>query len=251
MEASKPNNFLLLLNVFRLGLSKGIIQKDEITQWADDIIKKTNAPDYLFIELSLGNSANHLIEIIDEYVTPSNNPICYRVLLALVYHRCQIYDVEEVEKTATLVGSISPWDILTSFESNTIYMFEDYDMYYSPDMTQLQVELINFLDIYKEFTLENYEHWTDINVQVLELLKEEERQADIVNKSIRKSLAKKARKENLKQFVIKLTIFLIVALFVVVLVHKDGGNNTFPSYYFLLIYFLASMGYRWWRRKQK
>ncbi|MBW4890032.1 hypothetical protein KXQ82_09905 [Mucilaginibacter sp. HMF5004] len=249
METPKLNDFLLLLEVFHLGLSKGIIQKDEVIQWADDIITNTDEPDYLFIEISLGNNANHLIEIINEYVTPSNDPICYRVLLALIYHRYPIFNFEEAEKVATTVGNLSSWNTLTSFENNTIYVFEDYVMYYLPNENQLQEELINFLSLYEAFTLENHEQWADINLQVLELLKAEEIKVNRVNESNRKKWTRKARKENLKQFAIKLTVFLIVGLFVIVLVFKDGGNGNFPTYYFLLIYFIARMGYSWWRRK--
>lgn len=249
METTKPNDFLPLLEVFRLGLSKGIVQKNDVIQWADKIINDTDAPDYFFIELSLGNNANNLIEIIGQYVKPPYGPICYRVLLALIYHRHPIQNVTEVEKVAILVGSISSWDILTSFETDTIYMFDDYDIYYLPDLTQLQVELINFLSIYEAFTLENYEQWADINGKVLELVNEEAIKAEIVNRSIRKTWTKKARNEKLKRYIKGFAGIFIISLFVIVLANEDDGNSTFPVYYFLVIFFFARMAYSWWRRK--
>jgi hypothetical protein len=166
MSPVKPSDFSLLLEVFREGLVRGIMSKEEIIAWADAIIRQEDEPDYFFIELSLSNNVNGFVEVIDRYTKLVNAPICYRVLLALIYDRHLNDDPETIEATASLVGSLCSWDILSSFEENSIYMFDEYYIYHSTDLNQLYTELHAFLSIYKTFTLDNYERWEDINRQV-------------------------------------------------------------------------------------
>jgi len=251
MIAPKPENLQLLLEVYRLGLALGLVSREEIITWADDIIKTTYEPDYFFIELSLSHDINGLIEVLNKYVEQYKNPIYDRVILSLVYQRKPIYDVTQVENIAAFVGGLYSWGFLTNFENNTIFMFEDYYMYYSNDLTQLQVGLINFLAIYKEFTLENFRDWPGINEHVLELLKEEEIEVNIVNKSIRKARAKKEKKRKLKRTLIQICVIVLFLSFFVGLV-MSSNNNTFPlPYCFFLVYFIARGGYAWWKKRKK
>jgi|GEM_PF-1717526 len=252
--ASSPHvyYFPLLLDVYREGLKLGLISRDEIVAWADHIITNADEPDYFFIEVSLSHDVNGLIEVLNKYVKPTDNPICDRVLLSLVYQRQPVFDVDEVEKVATIVGSMSSFDRLTSFENNTIYMFDDYDIYYSPDLTQLQVELINFLNLYKSFTLENYMQWVDVNEQVLELLKEEEIQVNIVNESIRKAWAKKEKKRKLKLYLKKIgAIVLLLVFFSLMIALFDDGKTSHFTLYLIVFYCCLRLGYGWWKRRKK
>jgi hypothetical protein len=244
-------DFPLLLEVFRGGLKLGLISREEIVLWADYIITNADEPEYFFIEVSLSHNVNGLVEVINKYIKPTDDPICDRVLLGLVYHRQPIFDVEEVERVATMVGSMSSWNRLTSFENNAIYEFEDYYLYYAADLTQLQVELINFLDIYKAFTLENHEQWIDINEQVLELLKEEEIRVNIVNESLRKAWAKKEKKRKLK-FYLKKTgaIVLLLGFFSLMIALLDDGKTNHFTLYFFLSYFCIRLVYGWWKKRK-
>jgi hypothetical protein len=242
----------LLLNVYCEGLKLGLISKDEIVAWADQKIINADEADYFFIEVSLSHDVNSLIELLNKYVKPTNDPICDRVLLSLVYHRQPIHDVEEVESIATMVGSMSSWDRLTFFENDTIYMFEDYIIYYSADFIQLQIELINFLTIYKAFTLENYKQWVDINLQVLELLKEEEIQVNIVNESFRKAWAKKEKKRKLKLYLKKIgaIVLLLVFFSLIIALLNDGKTNSFTLYY-IGCYCIIRLVYQLWKGRKK
>lgn len=251
-QSPQIQDFPLLLEVFRGGLKLGLISREEIVLWADHIIANADELEYFFIEVSLSHDVNGLVEVLNKYVKSTDNPICDRVLLGLAYHRQPIYDVEEVENIAILLGSMSSWDRITSFENNTIYTFEDYYVYYSPDLTQLQVELIDFLAIYKAFTLENYKQWVDINLQVLELLKEEEIQVNIVNESFRKAWAKKEKKRKLKLYLKKIgAIVLLLVFFSLMIALFDDGKTNHFTLYFIVSYFCLRSGYGWWKRRKK
>lgn len=252
VRSPQVQDFPLLLEVFRGGLKLGLISREEIVLWADHIIANADELEYFFIEVSLSHDVNGLVEVLNKYVKPTDNPICDRVLWGLVYHRQPIYDIEKVENVATMIGSMSPWDRLTSFENGTIYTFDEYYLYYSPDLTQLQVELINFLDIYKAFTLENYQEWVNINLQVLELLKAEEIKVNIVNESLRKAWAKKEKKRNLVLYLKKIGVIVIVLLFFGIFysVFDSGSQNNFLLY-LILPYLLLRLAYGWWKRRKK
>lgn len=252
MSSSGVKNFTLLLEVYLKGLRLGLVSRDEIIAWADNIILQTDEPDYFFIEVSLCHDVNQLVEVLNKLVNPTDNPICDRVLLALIYHRQPIHDVEQAEKIATLVGRMSSWDRLTSFENNTIYEFDDYYVYYLPDVTQLQVELINFLAIYEAFMLENHEQWIDINEQVLELLKEEEIKVNIVNESIRAAWAKKEKKLKLNFYLKKIgAIVLLLGFFSLMIALLDDGKTNHFTLCFILTYFCLRLGYGWWKGRKK
>jgi hypothetical protein len=252
MLAPSIPSLSLLLEVFRDGLRLGIISKQEVIAWADNIISEYDDPDYLFIELSLSNDKSKLIDVLNEYVVTSNSPICARVLLGRIYeHLIAIDDISKVEDIAALVGKVDSIRItLTGFECNKIFVFGDYEMFYLPDTTQLQVELICFLNIYKPFTLENYDQWHEINSQVLAVLKEEEAKEDIINASIRKSFKQRERKRKLKNFligslsiIISIVVFLMIIMMVNIILPERSSyaphNNSWgTSTVVVFIYFL-------------
>ena len=252
MSSAKAEDFPLLLEVFRGGLARGLVSKDEIVAWADSIIAIEDEPDYFFIELSLSSDVNGLVEVLNKYVKPTKTPICERVILGLIYHRQPIFDIDEVEKIATLVGGLYSWDVLTSFENNTILNFEEYYPYYFPDLTQLQVELNSFLDLYKAFTLENFEQWGEINGQVLELLKAEEIEVNIVNESLRKAWAKKEKKIKLTRLLKKVFAIVGILCIVIILILSATHDSSLANeYYFALAFIVLRWGYRfWWKRKK-
>lgn len=172
MLSPKPEDFVLLLDVFREGLILNIIAAKDVTSWADDIIRNTDEPDYFFIEVSLNSDKNNLIEIISEYTAEINNPICVRVLLGLLYRKViSENSPSSIKKNARLLGSFTEFDSLTNFEINYLYKFDDFEQFYLTDTELLEVEIINFLKEYDQFTVDNYLDWAEINVEVENVLK--------------------------------------------------------------------------------
>jgi hypothetical protein len=207
MSPAKATDFPLLTEVFREGLRYGIISKKEVTAWADSIIAAEDEPDYFFIELSLAKDSNALSEILNKVVTVSENELVLRVLMAVVYHKLiDDNDVMSVIDAAELVGRATERKIPTQFESNNIYAFEDYEFYYLPDDTQLQVDIISFLSIYENFSLYNCDQWSEINKQVEETLIKEQAEVAVVNESFKKAHEKRVRIKKQRLYILMIAL---------------------------------------------
>jgi len=253
MATDQLSPYQLLLETFGLGVKTGVITPAKIIAWADEMIMAHDEPDYFFIELSLSGNKNEIIEVINRRVVPSDNPICTRVLLGCIYRRfTDDSDTLSGENAATMVGELQNYDTLTGYEVDQIYEFYDYDFYYLPDITKLQVELINFLSLYEAFTLENYKQWVDVNLQVLELLKEEEIQVNIVNESFRKEWAKKEKKRKLKFYLKNIGVAVLLLLFfsLMIALLADGKTNPF-TFYTIVFYWCLRLVYGWWKGRKK
>ncbi|RFZ85067.1 hypothetical protein DYU05_05550 [Mucilaginibacter terrenus] len=217
-----------LLSVFREGLIRGVISKEEIVAWADQRIEEADEPDYFLIEISLSRDINGLVEVFNKHVEPTDDPIYIRTLLGHIYHKQPIYDINEVENIAALVGSLYSPLKLTAFENSTIYNFDEYVIFYLPDSTQLQVELINFLSMYKAFTLDNYDQWADINEQVLELLKVEEASAEELDELIFRAKLKKDKRRKWRRKLVAGALLLVpfgFGIIVIKVVFQPSDNR--------------------------
>jgi hypothetical protein len=252
MSSFKARDFPLLFEVLREGLVLGLVSRAEIIAWADSIIASEEDPDYFLIELSLCGDINSICEVLDKHIKRVRDPICDRVLLGLIYHERLTDDLEEIEETAILVGRLAAWNVLSRLENNRIYEFQDYTIYYYPDLTHLLVSLNAFLSLYKSFTLDNYEQWTDINHQVLEELKKEQAKDDMVIESYRKAYEKKQKKRKLTLLFKRVAVVIAILGIIAILIWDQVQNNAPPfSLYFFSIYMVARWGYRWWRERLK
>ncbi|GGK80534.1 hypothetical protein ACD591_09960 [Rufibacter glacialis] len=81
-----PKEYRELLALFRTGLAGGLISKEEVTVWADDIILREAEPDIFFIELSLAGTANEAISLLLGHLR-SEQPVNGKALLGLLYRR--------------------------------------------------------------------------------------------------------------------------------------------------------------------
>jgi hypothetical protein len=253
MPADQLSPYLLLLETFGLGVKTGVIIPATVIAWADEMIMAHDEPDYFFIELSLSGNKNEIIEVINRHVIPSDNPICTRVLLSCVYRRfTDDNDTLNGENAATMVGELQNYDALTDYEVDRIYEFYDYDFYYLPDIIHLEVNLFNFLLIYKAFDLDNYNKWEEINTGVIEELNKNRVQQEIINQSFTKQYQKKERKKKLKRY-LKLIIVGIPVL--AILYCLAAISNLFKNAPIIcpviLGYYLIRGGMHWWDSKKK
>lgn len=178
-------HYNLLLQVFRQGLIKNLILKEEVVSWADEIIVNTDEPDYFFIELSLSHHKNDLIEAINKNWVETENPVCTRVLIGLIYNKFIVDSDVSTDDMMIAINALTSLNIdtLTYFEMNTIYAFEDYEMFYGLDSFQLHTDAFRFFSLYKSFSLNNYNEWETINIKVEAALKVERIRTDLMIKS--------------------------------------------------------------------
>jgi hypothetical protein len=254
MPSPKPTDFSLLLEAFNRGLVFGLVSKNDVILWADDIILKTEEPDYFFIEVSLCSNTNNLIEVIGEYSANIDNPICTRVLLGLLYKKLiNDNDTLTIETAAKLIGAMQSFGTLTHFEVGKRYSFDDYDLYYPPDLRELQVDIFDFLSIYESFTLNNYSEWAEINHRVELILKHKQAETKIIPLSVKeqwqsnKNSIKRVGKHRLKR---KLRISMLVIGIVLLCYLTESSGIQWGSIYSATFICLLLIGRNYlWRGK--
>ena len=260
MPSTKPQDFPLLLEVFREGLACGLISKDEIVAWADGIIKNESEPDYFFIELSLSADTNRVAEILDQYISWSKSQIPLRVVFGLIYQKL-IDDVIDLD-TAIAFTERTPFrETLTSNEYGSIYDFEEYEMCYPDNSEGLREVVVKFLSRYKEFNLSNYDQWPDINEPVDKVLREEKVKADAAYEAFQKKWRKQQAKRKFKRYtqigIIALFYLVVIILNIKVMQDEPAISKLFEDhdYIFFLDFFVfystVRIGYKLWVRRRR
>lgn len=163
MEARQPENYLLLLSVFRRGLQNGLVSKADVVKWADAIILAEDEPDYFFIEIAVAPDVNNLLEIIGN-LPLQYEPVTERVLLGLLYLKVK-QDLIEPRKTASILDEINAMDALSGEERNELYEFsDDFERKYRTEFFgEWEADVLHFLSDYESFTLDNAAEWATIN----------------------------------------------------------------------------------------
>lgn len=253
MPSTKPQDFPLLLEVFRDGLACGLISKDEIVAWADGIIKNDDEPDYFFIELSLSPDINGIAEVLDKYISWSKSPIPLRVIFGLI-HQKLIADVINSDLAITFTERTPFCETLTPFEYGSIYEFEDYELFYPDNSEGLEETVVKFLSLYKDFNLSNYDQWFEINCRTEEILKEEKAKADVANEIFQKKWERRLAKQKLIRSIPFYSLFIIAIVIVVIdiITFETGTNHPTRIWYINLFgfYFIARWGYTYWKRSR-
>jgi len=253
MPPTKPQDFPLLLEVFREGIVCGLISKHDVVAWADGIIKSETEPDYFFIEMSVSHDTNGIAELLDKYISRPESVISFRVLMRLIYQK--LFDgAFSVEKAVVLLEQMNYRQILTWIESSNIYSFEDYEILYPPNLLALKEDVLKFLSSYKDFNLTNYDQWPEINRQVEEVLNEEKAKADAVNDAFQKKWKRQHAKRKLIRS-IPLGILFLIAIVVIVIdmiTFETGTIHPMRIWYLNIfgVYFIARWGYAYWRKSR-
>jgi type IV secretory pathway TrbD component len=248
MSQLKPKGFTLLLQVFRYGLRLGIISKDEVVAWADEIIQEEDEPDYFFIEISLSKDANELLAVLNKNISGDMPLMALRVVLGLFYKKLAAGDIS-VDFAIGKIESTDFLDGLTSFEAGDIYELEDYE-FFEVTKEEAKEGVLQFLSRYKDFSLEQPEEWPDTNTRLEELLKDEEAQAIKFREVYFKRLKKEQLKSKLRKAVL-IGILVLVALVVCVTdaIYSGQGYSIWYINVFA-IYFFARVGPKLWRTKR-
>ncbi|WP_158990270.1 hypothetical protein [Mucilaginibacter sp. L196] len=231
MVAPKSGDFTLLLQVYRLGLVRWLVSRDEVIAWADDIIKSTDDPDYFFIELSLSSTMNELIEILDRNIPLQESYIPARVILGLIY-QLLFYGEIRFQDASKLVYTLQNQP-LTSFEHDNFYVYEDDYPYYNRSEDEREKDLHAFLNTYRAFNLHNHWQWPQINIRVEEIIKQKEADVKMINKAYNKAWQKKRKKQKLKKQILRGIGIAGVFLYIcsaIILLWQNGGKNIGSSF---------------------
>jgi hypothetical protein len=168
MQQTDLKTFIDLLEVFRLGLHTGIIERQVVVEWADRLVMQEETPDYFLIELSLGgrNNINDFIGLLDEYIGESKPEVSKRVILGCLLHQYRSGQL-------TLQKAIRAIDWLAmcvdySKEEHSFMAGIDDDFNLADEgicgtFSDMEIFLLRFLSVYRGFNLDNRQDWQKLN----------------------------------------------------------------------------------------
>lgn len=129
MQSTNPKEILTTLHLVRAGLASGLLMKEEVIDWADNIITKDEQPDIFFIDLAMSSSksTNDVIHYISDYFNFENPAVRERPLLCLLYHQYANGQID-LEQTISKLFSLKFKAVFDEQEEGHIYLLQsDYD----------------------------------------------------------------------------------------------------------------------------
>lgn len=176
MKTTNPKDYIELLEFFRIALNKGILEKNEVIKWADNIITSDSEPDYFIIELALSGQNGDPVAIINEFVGEKKPQVPIRVILGFLYKRYIDRQIT-LRKTIRILYEFTWSDsALMDQEINMIYQldydFECVDAGIYGTIETVEKETLRFLEVYKNFRIDNYSEWKNINIAIEHKIKE-------------------------------------------------------------------------------
>src|SRR3569833_206454 len=246
MSGKKPTNFPLLLQVFCFGIRTGVISKEEIVSWADEIINSEAEPDNFFIEVSLSTEVNELVSVLNTYDYDTKNIIAVRAFYGIVYTKLVNEEIS-LEDAINVVDRYEYHEALTRFESNNIYSLDIF-LYDDPsDSDAIMNETKAILSYYKDFNLRNDDQWITINQEIDEVLKIENEKAEAANEAFQKKWKKQQAKRKFIRSIPFGTLLLIAFVIIVVdiTVFNTGTIHPMRIWYLNIFgfYFIARWCY--------
>lgn len=168
MEDTNPKEILNVIHQLRAGLSTGLLKKEEVIDWAEQIVSKDRDPDIFFIDLLLSSSIStkdisHYIGSYLNFETPIVNG---RPLLGLLFRRFSSGKLT-LNETVLILYQLKNETLLSDREIAFIYNIDnDYDLARERiygTLKDIERQLGDFLSNYADYTLNNYESWKDVD----------------------------------------------------------------------------------------
>jgi hypothetical protein len=171
MKTTNPKEFIELLDVFVIALTNNLIDKFEIIKWTDQIVISDEEPDEFIIELSLygDKNINDFITLINEFIGLDKPILSGRVILALLYHKYKSGQID-LGKITFSIDWLVVHSKLSETEKGFLYGLDDEYLLAKSKIAGVLIEIekwtLDFLAIYSDFTMDNFEEWKEINKQV-------------------------------------------------------------------------------------
>jgi hypothetical protein len=162
-----PKEYKELFTLFKAGLASGLISKEEVTKWADEIILLEDEPNIFFIELSLIKSKNEGISYLGEHLE-SDSLAKGKAILGLLYKRFK--EGQELERIVRTMYNLRDEADFTELERGYIYQIDDgFDLANSKiygSLDNVRQETADFLALYSEYTIENHSRWPELDKRI-------------------------------------------------------------------------------------
>ncbi len=165
---TNPKDILTTLHLVRAGLASGLLTKKEVIDWADKIISKDEQPDIFFIDLALSNSKNtkEVLYYFSDYLNFENPVVQGRPLLGLLYKQYKNQQLN-LEQIVRILFRLNFEATFTDKEESYIYSIDnDFDC--AKDniygkIEDVEKETDKFLSFYKDYSINNFEQWNDLD----------------------------------------------------------------------------------------
>jgi hypothetical protein len=157
-----------LLEVFRLGLHTGIIDRRVVIEWADQSVLQAENLDYCLIELSLGgrNNINDFIRLLDEYTGENKPEVSKRVILGCLLHQYKGGQITLQKAVRAIDWLALNIDYLKEEHSFMAGVDDDYNLAAEGicgSFSDIELFLLRFLSVYQGFYLSNRQDWQKLN----------------------------------------------------------------------------------------
>jgi hypothetical protein len=165
---TNPKDILTTLHLIRAGLVSGVLTKKEVIDWADKVISKDEEPDIFFIDLALSNSKStkEVVSYFSDYLNFEHPKVPGRPLLGLLYKQYKNQQLN-LEQTVRILYRLIFEAIFTDKEESYIYSIDD-DLYCAENniygkIEDVKKETDKFLSFYKDYSIDNFEQWNDLD----------------------------------------------------------------------------------------
>ena len=171
MENTDPKEILNVIHQLRAGLSTGLLKKEEVIDWAEQIVSKDKTPDIFFIDLLLSSSisTNDISHYIGNYLNFETPTVSGRPLLGLLFKRFSSGELT-LNKTVITLYELKNETVLSDRETAFVYnIVNDYDLARDGiygTLKDIERQLENFLSKYADYTFDNYEKWNDLDTAI-------------------------------------------------------------------------------------
>lgn len=183
MKTSNPKEYIQEILLFYTCMQGGIVTRDSIVEWADGFIAKDREPDCFFIELSLAKNIKEIFSCFSEFlyanygaVTQISPPVPLGAVLCKVYEALLKEKMDLYAVTTWLSYLGEDGNVLMSDDESALVI----DYQYSFDlsfmdsvgfMSRLEHSFMEFLSVYKDYTLASREFWGNQDKLIEEKLK--------------------------------------------------------------------------------
>lgn len=171
MPSTDPKEISSTLHLIRAAIASGLIGKEEVIDWAVKIVTTDEKPDIFFIDLALSSSKdiNGILFYINDFLNFENQIINGRPLLGHLYRKFANGHFD-LERTIAILFRLKSEAIFTENEVQRIYTLDDgFDLAKSNTygtFEEVKSDLTDFLSIYKDYTIDNFEKWSDIDESI-------------------------------------------------------------------------------------
>lgn len=160
-----------LLRFFSAALKAGLMETNEVVQFADKVISEQSNSHPIWIELStcVNMPSYDAVSIINNLVGQHTSQLTARALLGHLFEQFSNKQIS-LQKTIDVIKWLTWEDALHNEEISNLYSLHDGYRHASKGdyltIEDVEKDSFDFLETYKEFKVDNFHEWKTINEKI-------------------------------------------------------------------------------------